>query len=96
MFDDAEDLRALVTALTDQQELDRPQPWAVTDAPEDFVGHQLKGIIGFEMKIERLEGTWKVSQNRPATDQAGVIEGLREAGGDDARAIADLTAARRR
>lgn len=96
VFEDTEDLRALVTALTDRQELDRPQPWAVTDAPEGFVGHQLKGIIGFEMKIERLEGTWKVSQNRPASDQAGVIDGLRETGDDNARAIADLVAVRRR
>ena len=96
VFDDAERVRALVTALTDQHERDRPQRWAVADAPKDFVDHQLRGIVGFEMTVERLEGTWKVSQNRPAADQSGVIQVLRETGSDDAQAIADLVAVRRR
>lgn len=87
--DDAAGLREIVTALTDTHESPRAQPWAVTDAPEDFIQAQLKGIVGFALKIERLEGKWKMSQNRPAEDRAGVIDGLRAEGGDKGARIAD-------
>jgi transcriptional regulator len=48
----------------------------VSDAPEDYIRTQLKGIVGLELPIRRLEGKWKVSQNRTEADRAGVIEGL--------------------
>ncbi|SRR5712691_5037995 len=76
VFHDADRLLDLVTRLTHQQEDRRAQPWAVDDAPADYVQAQLKGIVGFELPIARLEGKWKVSQNRPAEDHAGVVEGL--------------------
>jgi len=75
-FNDPERLRAIVTRLTDRQEAARAQPWAVTDAPEDFVQMMLKGITGFVIPITRLEGKRKLSQNRPAEDVAGVVAGL--------------------
>jgi transcriptional regulator len=75
-FSDPERLRDVVTRLTERQEAGRPQPWAVTDAPADFIDGMLKGIVGFAMPIARLEGKWKMSQNRPAEDRAGVISGL--------------------
>jgi transcriptional regulator len=75
-FDDPDRLLALVTKLTETHEAKREVPWAVSDAPADFIRGQLKGIVGFEMPIARLEGKWKMSQNRPAQDRAGVIEGL--------------------
>jgi transcriptional regulator len=80
-FEDAERLLALVTRLTETHETGRPAPWAVTDAPPEFIRAQLKGIVGFELPIARLEGKWKLSQNRPAEDRASVIEGLRREGG---------------
>jgi transcriptional regulator len=87
-FDDAESLRRIVTRLTDTHEGPRVDPWAVTDAPEDFVAAMLKAIVGFELVIERLEGKWKMSQNRPAQDSAGVVEGLtREGGSPEVAAI---------
>lgn len=76
VIEDREWLRRQITALTAQHEEGRTQPWAVTDAPEDFVAAQLKGIVGIEMTIEAIEGKWKVSQNRPAPDRIGVAEGL--------------------
>jgi len=76
VIEDKEWLRRQITALTAQHEGGRTEPWAVTDAPEDFVAAQLKGIIGIEMTIEAIEGKWKVSQNRPAPDRIGVAEGL--------------------
>jgi transcriptional regulator len=75
-FNDPERLRDVVTRLTERQEAGRAQPWAVTDAPADFIDGMLKGIVGFAMPIARLEGKWKMSQNRPAEDRAGVISGL--------------------
>jgi transcriptional regulator len=91
--DDATWLRQQVEDLTVQNEGSRPAPWQVSDAPEPFVAAQLKGIVGIEIPIARIEGKWKVSQNRPAIDQAGVVAGLR-GNGDDAEIMASLVAER--
>lgn len=80
VIEDASWLRRQIEALTRQQENVRSQPWAVSDAPEPFVAAQIRGIVGIEIEIARIEGKWKVSQNRSAADQAGVVAGLREAG----------------
>jgi transcriptional regulator len=93
-FDDAERLLALVTRLTETHEAGRPEPWAVSDAPPEFIRAQLKAIVGFELPIARLEGKWKLSQNRPAADRAGVVEGLRSEGGADEAAMAAMMAER--
>jgi transcriptional regulator len=82
-----------VRALTDRHEAGRAQPWSIDDAPAEFIDRQLKGIVGFEMPISRLEGKWKLSQNRPVEDRAGVISGLRELGDESSTAMADLMAA---
>lgn len=76
VIDDAEWLRGQVGALTDRHEAGRPDPWAVTDAPDAFVAAQLRGIVGVEIDPARIIGKWKASQNRPAADRAGVIAGL--------------------
>lgn len=78
--EDAEWLRAMVTALTNKHEASFPAPWQVSDAPKPFIDSQLKAIVGFEFEILRLEGKQKFNQNRSAEDRLGVIEGLREAG----------------
>jgi transcriptional regulator len=75
-FEDAERLRDIVTSLTRRHEGKRAAPWAVSDAPEDYIRAQLRGIVGFRLPIERLEGKWKLSQNRSEADRQGVIEGL--------------------
>jgi transcriptional regulator len=78
VIEDADWLRAQATALTETHEAQRAQPWAVSDAPEEFVAAQLRGIVGVEIPILRMEGKWKASQNRPEADRAGVAEGLAE------------------
>ncbi len=93
VIDDADWLRQQVDALTRRNEQTQPAPWNVADAPDAFIAAQLKGIVGVEIPIARLEGKWKVSQNRIAADQAGVAAGLRGLG-PDADAIADEVAAR--
>lgn len=77
-FDDPQRLHALVSELTDRHEGERDEPWHVSDAPDAYVAGQLKGIVGFEMPIERIVGKWKLSQNRSEDDRRGVIEGMTE------------------
>jgi transcriptional regulator len=92
VFDDPARLLAVVTRLTKLHETKRAQPWAVSDAPADFVQGMLRGIVGIALPITRLEGKVKMSQNRPAADQTGVIDGLRADGHDGlADAVARAT-----
>jgi transcriptional regulator len=86
-FDDADRLLDVVTRLTEKHEGARPAPWAVSDAPADFVQGMLRGIVGFAIPLTRLEGKWKMSQNRPAEDRAGVVAGLAAEGRDDVAAL---------
>jgi len=78
VIDDDAWLRAQIDALTTLQEAGRDDPWAVADAPADYVAAQLKGIAGVEIAVERIEGKWKASQNQPAANHEGVVAGLRE------------------
>jgi transcriptional regulator len=75
-FEDPERLLDAVTRLTNLHEGTRAQPWAVDDAPPEFVRAQLRGIVGLRIPITRLEGKRKMSQNRPLADRVGVAEGL--------------------
>ena len=76
VIDDRQWLRRFVERLTNRHESQRSNPWKVTDAPSDFIDKQVEAIVGLEMPIVRLIGKWKVSQNRPAVDQDGVVQGL--------------------
>jgi transcriptional regulator len=67
----------------------------VTDAPTEFVTAQLKGIVGIEVPIARIEGKWKISQNRPQADRAGVVEGLRRESDEPSHAMAALVSGTR-
>jgi len=87
-IDDAAWLRAFVTRLTAKHEAAQAKPWAVTDAPAEFVDTMLRAIVGIEVALTALTGKWKVSQNRPAADRAGVVAGLTAAGQIDAATVA--------
>ena len=93
IMDDVDWLRRNVEDLTRANENALPTPWRVDDAPADFVAMQLKAIVGIEIPIDRIEGKWKVSQNRPEADRAGVVTGLRAQGGNSS-AMANLVAER--
>jgi transcriptional regulator len=73
-------LRRQIEDLTAARENLRTAPWQVDDAPADFVAMQMRAIVGVEIPILRIEGKWKMSQNRPEADRTGVIAGFREAG----------------
>ncbi len=78
-----------ITALTERHEGDRAAPWSVSDAPPDFVASKLRGIVGVEIPIARLDGKAKLSQNRPAGDVNGVVAGLRAEGSGSSTALAE-------
>lgn len=82
--------------LTHQHESHRAEPWAVTDAPSDFVHRKLRGLVGFEIGIEHMQGTWKVSQNKELKDWTGVKAGLEADPSPDAARIAQLVGERAR
>ncbi|RAU22073.1 transcriptional regulator [Paramagnetospirillum kuznetsovii] len=95
VFHEPERLLRLVSAQTSRHEQGRSEPWAVSDAPSDYVQKQLAGIVGFEMLIERLDGKWKLSQNRSEADRTGALNGLR-AEGAEAVALAQASSASRK
>jgi transcriptional regulator len=95
-YEDPELLLRNVRALTELHEASFAERWSVDDAPADFIRGQLKGIVGIEIPISRLEGKWKVSQNRVPADRQGVIDGLRSAGDVKSLAMADQVASRNR
>lgn len=69
-------LLSLVTELTGRHEGPREHPWAVSDAPSDYIESLLRAIIGIEITVTRLSGKWKMSQNRSRADRRGVAQGL--------------------
>jgi transcriptional regulator len=89
---DTEWLRDLVTRLTRRHESGRARPWAVSDAPPEYVDGQLRAIVGVELTISSVEAKQKLSQNRSALDRAGVVAGLRAEPGGGPAAIAGLMA----
>jgi len=70
-------LRALLQRLTDRHEAGQAKPWRVDDAPADHVEKMLGAISGLDIAIERIEGKFKLSQNHPERNRAGVVDGLR-------------------
>ncbi|AYO82786.1 FMN-binding negative transcriptional regulator [Methylobacterium brachiatum] len=91
VIEDADWLRRQVADLTTLRETPRAAPWAVDDAPAPFVAAQLRAIVGIEIPITRIEGKWKMSQNRPEADRAGVVAGMRA---ESETALAELVAER--
>jgi transcriptional regulator len=88
VFDDPVRLRALVASLSDVHEAGRAHPWSIDDAPGDYVEAMLRGFVGFELAIDRVEGKRKLSQDKPEKDRAGVIAALEESADPRDRAVA--------
>lgn len=80
VHDDVDWVEELVRRLTHKHEAGRPAPWSVEDAPEKYFRGQLRAIVGVEVRIDRVDAKFKLSQNRPAPDIDGVIDGLQSVG----------------
>lgn len=88
--DDPAWVRSHVDALTREHEGKRDRPWAVTDAPADFVDKMVAAVVGIEISITELVGKWKISQNRSIADRVGVVEALEREATPSGAAIATL------
>ena len=96
LVDDPTFLREHLARLTARHEPERGSAWTTDDPPAEYLTQQLGGIIAIEMTISRLEGKWKMSQNRGEADVSGVVEGLRGSGNMQDAAVADIVADQRR
>lgn len=94
-FDDDASLREHLDRLTARHERGRLEPWSPADAPQDYIAAQQRAIVGFRLEITRLEGKWKMSQNRPDRDIDGVIEALGNSPAERDRTVAAIVNARR-
>jgi transcriptional regulator len=89
-IDDPEWLRGLVRRLSERHEARESAPWRMEDLPEPYVQSMLKGIVGVELAVARLEGKFKLSQNRPAGDRPRIISALDARGDPDSAGVAAL------
>lgn len=88
VFNDAEALRRQVSRITDMMEQPAAAPWAVSDAPDDYISKMLNAITGVRLTIEAIEGVRKLSQNRPEGDRAAVLNGFTHSSDPSARQLA--------
>ena len=92
VIDDPETVRRGQAQLVDTYESDATGNWSMDALPDDYLGKMLGAIVAFEMPIERLQGKFKLSQNRQPKDREGAIEGLRQTGNAEAEEVARLMA----
>jgi transcriptional regulator len=76
VVDDPAWLRTQLEALTAHNEASFAEPWQVADAPDDYIEKMIGAVVGIEITITRLAGKWKLSQNHPHSNRAGVVRGL--------------------
>lgn len=93
VVEDSSWLRIQIEALTSHHEASFAKPWKVSDTPNDYLENMISHIVGIEIVITRLVGKWKVSQNQPAENRAGVVAGLETLGTPDAMLMAELVRA---
>ena len=79
-----------VGELTAQQERNEAKPWMLSDAPATYIDAMLRGIVGFRFIVRRIEGKWKMSQNRDMKDRDGVAKGLGARGNGDDLEMAEI------
>jgi transcriptional regulator len=90
LVNDSEWLHRLLQRLEERHEAGNPDPWRMLDLPETYLEGMLKGIIGLDIAVARLEGKFKLSQNRPAVDRPRVIAALEYQGDENSLAVARL------
>jgi transcriptional regulator len=85
-----------VTQLTREHEAHQALPWEVSDAPRDYLDKMIAGIVGIEIPISKIQGKWKVSQNRKVADRLGVAAGLELQASEESRQMVELVLERAR
>jgi transcriptional regulator len=90
LVEDGDWLRDMLHRLSQRHEARNPVPWRIEDLPDSYLETMLNGIVGLDIAVTRLEGKYKLSQNRPAADRPGIIAALEAQHDPDADAIARL------
>lgn len=90
VIEDTDWLYAHLNDMTDEHESEHALPWKVSDAPKDFTDKLLNAIVGIEMPIARMDGKWKVSQNRTRGDRLGVAAGLASRSSEQSQAMVHI------
>ena len=90
LIDDVDWLRMVLRRLSDRHEASSAEPWKMQDLPEPYLSGMMKGIIGLDIAVARLEGKYKLSQNRPAADRPRIAAALEQRGDADAMGVARL------
>lgn len=92
IIDNPIEVRKHLTEMVTEQEATFVNPWQLTDAPEDYLAGQIKGIVVVKLTIDKLLAKWKVSQNQPVENQQTVIEGLTALATDNGKLMAEQVA----
>lgn len=95
VIEDQDWLLKHLKTLVDENEKIAEFPWSVSDAPPDYIANQMRAIVGVELEVSRVEGKWKVSQNRTDEDAAAVIAGLQTLGTPSSEVMQELIKERR-
>lgn len=90
LIDDPNLVRQILSQTVEKYEGTGPGAWRDADLPEDFILKMASAIVAFAIDVTRIEGKFKLNQNRSSADRKGVIAALEAAGSEDSRAIADL------
>ena len=90
VIDDGSWLRNYLGAFTSNNEAALPEPWHLYDVPRDFIEKLIAEIVGIEIMVSRLSGKWKISQNLPLQNQAGVIDDLQVSRSTESQEMATL------
>jgi transcriptional regulator len=91
-IDDPDWLRQQLETLVTHHEAGFAEPWHIADAPPDYIDKMLSAIVGIEITITEITGKWKISQNQPEANRAGVVAGLRQQGTADSLHMVELVA----
>lgn len=76
--------------ITQMMELGRPQPWAMSDAPEDYLDRMRRAVVGVWIEVSALSGTRKLSQNKDAVERDAVVAALASEADPAARRLAEV------
>ena len=88
-------LHSHLNTLVTQHESSFPTPWKISDAPADYIASQIKGIVGLELPVTRIQGKWKVSQNKSERTLRAVEQGLEDLNTPESLAMRDLVRGKR-
>ena len=80
IIDEVKFVRGVVARLTNFHEASEPKPWKMSDSEKEFIDENLKQIVGIKILVEKMEGKYKLSQNRNQRDFTGAAEGLLKKG----------------